>query len=138
MLSGYPLGSGVDPGYAYGTKVLQYKNGSFRYTQDLTSTIPTVSASGLKYGLPLDVIHEGGNWYALRVSIDYSSSAIIRTDIAGVSKILVERVMSKGGPGGSIKLTSDGKVVNQMANCGSRSSTPTDWFYYECTLGVAK
>jgi hypothetical protein len=143
VVSGFPSSAFATlntNGYGgYGTKVMQYGNGAFQYTQDLTAGIPSVTATGLSYGLALDAIYKGGFFYFLRVSGDYSSYAIVKSNaITGASSVLKEVVLTStsGGTGGVLKLTSQDSFVSQMPNCGPSSQKATDWFHYECTFSV--
>ena len=140
LLSGNPPGSHPADSTDYGTQVLQFSNGAFQTTNDLTPGIPQVQATGLTYGSMLDAIYKDGALYTLRVAFDYSYEGYIKTDFAtGQSTILKERrgtTSTAAGSSGSLKLNSKGELVNQMAACNPNIQ-PSDYFYEVCTLRVA-
>jgi len=140
------LVSGNAPGWTtstlpgdYGFKVLQYKNGSFQYTNDLTSGIPKVTQLGTTYQLVLDAIYANGYYYTIWYDGTFQYSAIAKTNATtGLSTILAE---SKSGPNNSgpsmvIKLTSKNSIVSQMAACNQFSYTVGNYYYYECTYSI--
>jgi len=104
--------------FDYGTKVLQYINGSFQYVQDLTPGIPNVTATGLKYGEALDYVYNPAKnvYYSVRGEGGGGSwNAVIRTDATtGVSTVLNESLQ---GTDGRLKITTTGNLIYEMAGC---------------------
>lgn len=140
LLSGYPPGSeDTTTGYSYGTKVLQYVNGSFQYVADLTSGIPKYAKTGQVYSLNFDAIYKDGFYYTIRVANQYAGEAVIKVNAAtGASTILYERDSGAGsgaGSSGSLKLTSGAKLVNYMADCNT-DIAPNNFFYVACKMSV--
>ena len=130
--------AGSDPNYpaGYGSKVLHYVNGKFEYLGDFT--IPTVVATGLKYGLGLDFIYKNGFYYGYFVDWNYANQAILKLDLkTGVSSILgtLTQPPGYGGPSGNI-LIRDNSFVNVMADCGNSATKPSDWLYYACAMAI--
>jgi hypothetical protein len=139
VVSGFSAASLAPPvTNGYGTKILQYSGGTFNYVYDLTAGIPLVTATGRQYGLALDAVLSGGSYYFLGTSNDYASAAVVKTNpVTGQSSILNEvQPGTSAGPGGLIKIVSDGSIVNQMTDCGPESTVVGSYFYYECALVV--
>ena len=140
VVSGNPVGaqSGVPSVSDYGTKVLHYVNGVFQYVNDLSNGIPKATNTGLTYGLALDVIYKGGFFYFLRVTGDYTGSAIVKTDpVTGASTLLAEVIRGNtSDTSGVFKLTSEDNFVSQMGDCGPNSLRATDYFHYQCTFSI--
>ncbi len=140
VVSGNPTGAQAGPPASneFGTKVLQYSAGKFQYVNDLSAGIPKVTSSGLSYALALDAIYKAGYYYFIRVNADYTGSAIIKTDaMTGASTLLTEVVRgSSSDTSGVLKLTSQNRLVSQMADCGPNASKSTDYFHYQCTFSI--
>jgi hypothetical protein len=142
ILSGNPNGSHPADASDYGTRVLQFANGSFQYVGDLSAGIPQVSATGLNFGLMLDAIYKDGFLYTMRTSFDYAYEGYIKTDFAtGASVVLRERASNLGngntsaGSSGMLKITSGDALANQMADCDP-GIQPGSYFYEVCSLRI--
>ena len=140
VVSGNPVGAqlGSPSSSDYGTKVLQYVNGTFQYVSDFSNTIPRVTGSNLFYGLALDAVYKNGFYYFLRVNGDYTGSAIVKTNaVTGTSTLLTEVVRGNtSDTSGILKLDSKNNFVSQMGACGPFALNVGDYYHYQCTFAI--
>jgi hypothetical protein len=158
----YVIASGETPGKSgnvestdYGTKILEYSNGKFNYVDDLTSYIPTVTATGNKYDFALDVIYKNGSLYMLLVDVTYDSHVYVKipysftnqtSSVAGVSQYATKSYSilkeinranwSFDDTSGMMKITTQNYLVSQTANCNEYVVSPSDYFYTQCNIAI--
>lgn len=133
-----PGGSSASYSSDYGTEILQYINGSFQYTQDLTAGIPKVTSTGLKYGLALDVIYHSGNLITYFYDSTFTNYAIIQFNLStGLGTILNENYEGPATIGDLLFLTSNNMIVNMFGGCGAYElNTPSSGLYKICNFSM--
>lgn len=97
----------------FGTKIFTYTNGQFVVEKDLTPYIPSVTATGRKYGLALDFLYDNGTLYTRRVSDGYSYVATTKTNIETGNSSIIYEAAGHWHPliGDKWKLSTDGNFL---------------------------
>jgi hypothetical protein len=119
--------------------VMSHENGRFVMARDLTDRIPIDSVTGFQWSQMLDVVRDGRYDYSLRMDNQGLRESYLRTDVeTGETTVLHARSFGGddgAGSAGLIRITSAGRLVNQMGSCDPDRG-PNDFFDDACRISI--